>query len=85
MQTTERNVRLFRNGSNQAIRIPREFELEGKEATIRKEGNKLIIEALKKQSLVEWLDSLETIPETSAEIFPKIDDNDLLPLDDIDL
>jgi antitoxin VapB len=26
---TERHVRLFRNGRNQAIRIPREFELEG--------------------------------------------------------
>ena len=24
----ERHVRLFRNGRNQAVRIPREFELE---------------------------------------------------------
>jgi antitoxin VapB len=28
----ERHVRLFRNGRNQAIRIPREFELPGKDA-----------------------------------------------------
>ncbi|MEX2281730.1 MAG: AbrB/MazE/SpoVT family DNA-binding domain-containing protein, partial [Gemmatimonadota bacterium] len=27
-----RRVRLFRNGRNQAIRIPREFELPGDEA-----------------------------------------------------
>ncbi len=32
MPQTERHVRLFRNGRNQALRIPREFELEGEEA-----------------------------------------------------
>ena len=34
----ERRVRLFRNGRNQAVRIPRGFELPGKNAVIRKEG-----------------------------------------------
>jgi tRNA(fMet)-specific endonuclease VapC len=33
---------LFRNGRNQAIRIPREFELPGDEAIIRKEGARLV-------------------------------------------
>ena len=32
---SERHVSLFRNGRNQAVRIPREFELEGTEAIIR--------------------------------------------------
>ncbi|MBW2370372.1 MAG: AbrB/MazE/SpoVT family DNA-binding domain-containing protein, partial [Deltaproteobacteria bacterium] len=41
---TERRVRLFRNGRNQAIRIPREFEFEGDEAILRREGNRLIME-----------------------------------------
>ena len=40
-------IRLFRNGRNQAIRIPREFELPGEEAMIHKEGDRLIIEPLK--------------------------------------
>jgi len=35
----ERHIRLFRNGRNQALRIPREFELEGKEAIIRMREN----------------------------------------------
>ena len=39
-----RQVRLFRNGRNQAVRIPREFELPGREATIRKVGERLILE-----------------------------------------
>ncbi len=32
----EHQVSLFRNGRNQAIRIPHEFELEGSEAIIHK-------------------------------------------------
>ncbi len=39
-----RHVRLFRNGRNQAVRIPRDFEIDGNEAIIRKEGNRLIFE-----------------------------------------
>jgi antitoxin VapB len=42
--TAERHVRLFRNGRNQALRIPREFELAGDEAIIRREGDRLIVE-----------------------------------------
>lgn len=79
----ERHVSLFRNGRNQAIRIPREFELKGKEATIRKEGNKLIIEEVKKLNLIELLDSFEALKPLDA-VFPDID-NDLPPLNDIEL
>ena len=43
MTEVERRVRLFRNGRNQALRIPREFELEGDEAILRKDGDRLIV------------------------------------------
>lgn len=39
----QRIIRLFRNGSNQAVRLPREFELDAKEVIIRREGNRLIL------------------------------------------
>jgi len=32
----ERIARLFRNGRNQAVRIPKDFEMEGREVIIRK-------------------------------------------------
>lgn len=68
---TERHVRLFRNGRNQAIRIPREFELEGNEAIIRKDGNRLIVEPVSKSNrLLELLKTLQPIDEK----FPDIDD-----------
>ncbi len=58
---TERHVRLFRIGRNQAVRIPREFELEGDETIIRKEGNRLIVEPVKKGGLLSVLAGLKTI------------------------
>ncbi len=75
----ERHVRLFRNGRNQALRIPREFELPGDEARIRKEGDRLIIEPEKRHSLLALLESWETPEET----FPDVED--LPPLDEIEL
>ena len=48
----ERRVRLFKNGRNQAVRIPRGFELPGKNAVMRKEGEKLIVEAVAPKSLL---------------------------------
>ena len=66
----ERHVRLFRNGRNQAVRIPRQFELPGDEAIMRKEGERLIIEPAPKRSLLEVLASLEPLTES----FPPIDD-----------
>ncbi|MEX2535879.1 MAG: AbrB/MazE/SpoVT family DNA-binding domain-containing protein [Trueperaceae bacterium] len=65
---TERQVKLFRNGRNQAVRIPREFELPGEDAIIRREGNSLIIEPSPPRSLLALLDSLEPLDEEFPEI-----------------
>ena len=69
----ERRVKLFRNGRNQAVRIPREFELPGEDAVMRREGDRLIIEPQRKRSLREVLDYLATLPPLE-EKFPEIDD-----------
>jgi antitoxin VapB len=66
----ERHVRLFKNGRSQAVRIPREFELPGKEAIMRKEGSKLVIEPAPPKSLLGVLPSLWPLDES----FPDIDD-----------
>ena len=64
----ERHVRLFRNGRSQAVRIPREFELPGADAIMRKDGDKLIIEAAPPRSLLALLATLEPIEEDFAAI-----------------
>jgi antitoxin VapB len=64
----ERRVKLFRNGRNQAVRIPREFELPGTDAVIRKEGERLVIEPAKPSSLLAVLASLAPLDEELPDI-----------------
>ena len=59
--STERQVRLFRNGRNQAVRIPRDLELPGRAAMLRKEGSRLIVEPLAGPSLLAVLATLEPL------------------------
>ena len=66
----ERHVKLFKNGRNQAVRIPREFELPGVEAIMRKDGERLIIEPTPTKSLLALLSALAPLDET----FPPIPD-----------
>lgn len=64
----ERRVKLFKNGRNQAVRIPRELELPGEEAIIRKEGERIVLEPVAPQSLLAWLATLEPLDEAFPEI-----------------
>jgi antitoxin VapB len=64
----ERRVRLFTNGRNQALHIPREFELPGDEAIVRKEGYRLIVEPVAKPSLLSVLATLEPLDESLPDI-----------------
>jgi antitoxin VapB len=66
--TMQRNVKLFKNGRNQAVRIPREFELPGEDAIMRKEGEYLIIQLAPKRSLLKVLAQLSPIKEEFGHI-----------------
>jgi len=57
-----RTASLFRNGRNQAIRIPREMELPGKEVLLYREGSRLIVEPKAKSfRLMETLEQLKPL------------------------
>jgi antitoxin VapB len=72
-----RHVRLFRNNRNQAIRIPVEFELPGSEAIISRDGDRLVIEPVRRKRLAALLDSWEPLSEE----FPQIADPPSAPKD----
>ena len=72
-----RHVRLFKNGRNQAVRIPREFELPGQDAIMHREGKRLIIEPAPPKSLLDVLRNLRPLRES----FPKIPDAPPKPVD----
>jgi antitoxin VapB len=79
METT-RHVRLFRNGRNQAVRIPREFELDTDEAVIYREDDRLVIEPVRRKGLLATLATLHDLEEE----FPDVDSG-LGVLDDVRL
>ena len=74
-----RRVKLFRNGRNQAVRIPREFELPGDEAVLTKEGDRLILAPPPKRGLLAALAQMTPLEEGD---FPPIED---LPAEPFDL
>ena len=65
-----RQVRLFRNNRNQAVRIPVAFELPGPEVIISRDGDRLILEPVRSKNLALLLDSWEPLEEA----LPDIDD-----------
>jgi antitoxin VapB len=72
-----RRVRLFKNGCNQAVGIPRRVPTSGEDAMMRRDGDKLIIEPTPARSLVALLAKLDPIEES----FPEIDDRPPGPVD----
>jgi antitoxin VapB len=74
----ERHVRLFRNGRNQALRIPRDMELPGRDAIVRKEGRCLVVEPAARPSLLTVLSTLKPL----ADEFPSIES---LPAERVEL
>jgi antitoxin VapB len=80
---TTREAKLFRNNRSQAVRIPVEFELPGEKVLIHKEGDKLIIEPLRRHGLIEILAGLSPLgPEDQL---PDDLDEGLIPLGDVAL
>lgn len=65
-----RHVRLFRNGRNQTVSIPVEFELPGDEAIMHRDGDRLVIEPVRKRGLTALLATMTPVDEP----FPGIDD-----------
>jgi antitoxin VapB len=75
--TSERHVKLFKNGRSQAVRIPSEFELPGEDAIMRKDGERLIIEPAPPKSLLAVLAMLPPLEED----FPPIEELALDPVE----
>jgi antitoxin VapB len=72
-----REVRLFRNNRNQAVRIPVDLELPGDRALLRKEGDRLILEPVRKAGLIgllaQWGPLDEAFPDIADEPAPRED------------
>jgi antitoxin VapB len=63
-----RHAALFRNGRNQAVRIPREFELDAREVLIHREGDRLILTPVREHRLLDLLSTWSAVDEDWPEI-----------------
>ena len=72
MSTMHHRIRLFRDGHDQALRIPRSLEFHDEEVIVHREGNRLIVEPVPrhKRDLREILGTLEPLDED----FPEVED-----------
>ena len=77
-----REAKLFRNNKSQAVRIPADFEMPGDRVNIYREGDRLIIEPVRRKNLLEVLSWLE--PLGPEDHLPDIDET-LLPAREVDL
>ncbi|WP_137154038.1 AbrB/MazE/SpoVT family DNA-binding domain-containing protein [Rhizobium sp. FKL33] len=76
-----RHVKIVLKDGHRAVEIPEEFDFPGDEITMRKEGDRIILEPKREdRDLFEWLRSLEPLDEE----FPDVDEG-LLPVEDVDL
>jgi antitoxin VapB len=77
-----REAKLFRNNKSQAVRIPADFEMPGDRVMIHRDGDRLILEPVRRRSLLAVLADLEPLgPEDE---FPDVDAT-LLPPRAVDL
>ena len=80
--TPPREAKLFRNNRSQAVRIPVEFELPGDKVLISRDGDRLIIEPVRKPGLTALLAQWAKGPPLGPEDdFPEIHDVPVRPED----
>ena len=65
---TGRRIRLFGSGGNQVVRIPRDLELPGRDAILRRAGDRPIIEPAPPSRLADVLKAPAPLDETVPDI-----------------
>ncbi len=76
--------KIFMHGRSQAVRLPKEFRLPGKEVRISKDGDKLILEPVA-FDVKAWFAEMDRLRELAGEPFmPEGRQQPPMPDDDID-
>ena len=61
-----KTAKVFKSGNSQAVRIPKEFHLEGEEVEIRRQGGSLILRP-RKESWAALIESLRMFTDDFME------------------
>jgi antitoxin VapB len=58
-----KTAKIFKNGQSQAVRLPKEFRLQGKEVFIKKEGQSIILIPIEKNIWDSWYKNIHKFSE----------------------
>ena len=76
-------AKLFMHGRSQAVRLPKEFRLPGKEVKVTRVGNAVLLEPIEGQNPFDAEAFWAMIDALGGRYFPEVSDDDLHPdLDD---
>ncbi len=76
-------AKLFMHGRSQAVRLPKEFRLPGKEVCVSKVGDAVLLEPIVEAKLFDAKAFWAKIDALGGREFPEVRDDDLRPdLDD---
>jgi len=69
-------ARLFTSGGSQAVRLPKAYRFEGKEVSIRKQGDQVILEQVRPKRAMprtreEWRSRFAELDALTDEPFPE--------------
>jgi antitoxin VapB len=76
-------AKIFMHGRSQAVRLPKEFRLPGKEVSVRRVGNAVLLEPIDDKKPFDAEAFWAKIDALGGRDFPAVTDDDLRPdLDD---
>jgi antitoxin VapB len=76
-------AKIFMHGRSQAVRLPKEFRLPGKEVRVRRVGNAVLLEPIDDRKPFDAEAFWAKIDALGGRNFPEVTDDDLRPdLDD---
>jgi antitoxin VapB len=66
-------AKLFMHGGSQAVRLPKAFRFEGKEVVIRKQGDKVVLEPVKRDMTAFWAEIDRLRGDAQLELPPPLE------------
>lgn len=79
-------AKIFMHGRSQAVRLPKEFRLPGKECRVRREGKAVILEPIGTEADVDaWFAEFDQLTALHGDFLPEgLPEQPPMPEDDID-
>lgn len=79
-------AKIFMHGRSQAVRLPKEFRLPGKECRVRREGKAVILEPIEETFDVDaWFAEIDRLRELHGDFLPEGIPEPEMEADEIDL